>query len=271
MSRKRTASFFSERREGGISIFNLRAFFSCLLLFIFILMGTGEAMANGNTTADAPAPPEPVKKSVIKAPIKKAAPKKKPAKKKPAPPKPVEVEQPGPSSLHQGIYLMQQERYQQARPWLQKAVQEDRRNPHAWYWYALCHEMQGKYYEAQYFYSKALALDPSFAQLSRVLVYPGDGSRVPLWDPLRPARIYTIPTNDSGIVIIPPDAPQARRYPAPPPVDPTRPKVPSYLPPEPGATPMDGDAWQPGIYVPPNEAQFLNSEPIYMPPAPMQQ
>ena len=39
------------------------------------------------------------------------------------------------SSLRQGIALMREERYEAAYPWLQKAVQEERRNPEAWYWY----------------------------------------------------------------------------------------------------------------------------------------
>ena len=88
-----------------------------------------------------------------------------------------------------------------------------------------------------------------------------------MWDSRRPARVYPIPTNDHGIAIIPPDSPQARRRPVRPPVDPELPKVPLYTPPEPGAGPFDGDAWQPSVYVPPGrERLFEGGEPAYAPP-----
>ena len=67
------------------------------------------------------------------------------------------------------------------------------------------------------------------------------------------------------MAIIPPDAPQARRRPAPPLPDPQRPRVPVYLPPEPGATPEMGDAWQPNVYVPPGFAD-AEGAPVYIPP-----
>lgn len=162
---------------------------------------------------------------------------------------------------------MREERYEAAYPWLQKAVQEERRNPEAWYWYGMYHERTAQFEQAQFFYRKAMELDPGFEPFSRVVVYPGDGERVPLWDPKRPARVYPIPTNDHGIAIIPPDSPQAWRRPVRPPVDPELPKVPLYTPPEPGAGPFDGDAWQPSVYVPPGRERLLEGgEPAYAPP-----
>ncbi|MDO4785421.1 MAG: tetratricopeptide repeat protein [Fretibacterium sp.] len=211
-----------------------------------------------------------MKKSVRRAPIKKPAPKPKKARKKPRPaPAAKKKAAPHPrlSSLQQGIALMRQERYEAARPWLQKGVQEERRNPEAWYWYGMYHEKTAQFEQAQFFYRKAMALDPGFEPFSRVVAYPGDGDRVPLWDPRRPARIYPIPTNDHGIAIIPPDAPQARRRPVRPPIDPELPKVPLYVPPEPGAAPFGGDAWQPSVYVPPGRERMMEGgDPVYTPP-----
>lgn len=173
------------------------------------------------------------------------------------------------SALEQGIALMEQDRCSAALPWLRRALQENRRSAAAWYWYGLCHERTGQFYEAQYFYTKALECDPTFEPLSRVVVYPGDGSKTPLWDPKRPARVYAIPTNAQGVATIPPDAPQARKLPTRPPLDPQLPKVPLYVPPEPGAQPADGDAWQPSLYVPPTRGSALEAgdeQPAYLPP-----
>lgn len=236
--------------------------------FLAFLIGCGPVWGNGNVSADETPPP--VRKSVQKAPIKKARPAAKKAKKKvkPAPSKTgKKLSRPRLSSLQQGMALMRQERYEAAYPWLQKAVQEERRNPEAWYWYGMYHERTAQFEEAQYFYRKAMELDPGFEPFSRVVAYPGDGERVPLWDPKRPARIYPIPTSDHGIAIIPPDSPQARRRPVRPPIDPELPKVPVYTPPEPGAGPFDGDAWQPSVYVPPGRERLMEGgEPVYTPP-----
>ncbi len=249
-----------------------RAAGAALLLAGALCAAPVPARANGNASADAPAPAEPapkeaeapVRKAVRKAPLKKAKPKavRKPARKTAA-------LRPAVSALEQGIALMEQDRCSAALPWLRRALQEDRRSAAAWYWYGLCHERTGQFYEAQYFYTKALECDPAFEPLSRVVVYPGDGSRTPLWDPKRPARVYSIPTNAQGMATIPPDAPQARKLPTRPPLDPQLPKVPLYVPPEPGAQPADGDAWQPSLYVPPTRGSALeagDAQPAYLPP-----
>jgi len=150
-----------------------------------------------------------------------------------------------PSSLERGIALMQAERYEEARPYLLKAVQEERNNPNAWYWYGVYHEKTGKFTQAQYFYSKAVKIDPALEPLSRVVYYPEDSEKTPLWDPKRPARVYPVATKNDGIIIGGrgnfPSAPN----------DPEIPKVPVYIPPEPGADPTDGDNWSPALYVPP--------------------
>ena len=214
-----------------------------------------DVQANGNISADAPAPEPQIKKSVRKAPIRKPAVKKttvrKPVIRKAPPP-------PQPSSLGRGISLMQAERYGQARPWLQKAVQEERRNPYAWYWYGMYHEKTGQFQQAQFFYTKALEEDPAFPPLSRIVTYPDDGGKKALWDPRRPARVYPVETDTRGIVIVPPDASQAASRPSRPPIDPELPKVPVYVPPEPTTTLFSGDALQPPVYVPPSPG--LNQE-----------
>lgn len=252
-----------------------RAAGAALLLAGALCAVPAPVWANGNASADAPAPvadpapkgtEAPVRKSVRKAPLKKAkpAPRARKAVRK------ATALRPAVSALQQGIALMEQDRCSAALPWLRRALQEDRRSAAAWYWYGLCHERTGQFYEAQYFYTKALECDPAFEPLSRVVVYPGDGSRTPLWDPKRPARVYSVPTNAQGMATIPPDAPQARKRPTRPPLDPQLPKVPLYVPPEPGAQPADGDAWQPSLYVPPTRGSALeagDAQPAYLPPS----
>ncbi|MDR1048815.1 MAG: hypothetical protein LBL51_03590 [Synergistaceae bacterium] len=217
-----------------------------------------EARANGNVSADEPAPAS-VKKAVRKAPIRR--PKRK-ASKAPQPQRPAAVKKktppqpPQPTSLERGIALMDAGRYGQAYPWLRKAVQEERRNPNAWYWYGLYHDTVGQYQQAQFFYVKALEQDPSFPPLSRVVTYPGDGGRKALWDPLRPARLYPVETGYRDIQTVPPGSPEAAVLPARPPVDPEAPKAPIYIPPEPftmGPAGMGsaGEEASPPVYVPP--------------------
>ena len=248
-------------------------------------------------------PDQPIKKSVrkVKAPrpvktVKKTAPKKKAA------PKPVAKATPTP--LQQGIALVEQERYGAAQPLLRNAIMQNRRSAAAWYWYGVCHEKTGRFYEAQYFYSKAIECDPAFEPLSRVVAWPNNGEKTPVWDPKRPARVYPVATQSgtgtNGLGIIPPGSPQSAVRPTRPNIDPELPKVPTYIPPEPGASPLDGDAWRPSVYVPPtmseaaleyeegdvptyippespkgyiishNEPAVTGSEPVYQPPMPNQ-
>jgi hypothetical protein len=208
-----------------------------------------EARANGNVSADEPAPAPRIKKAVRKAPIRKPGTKQKKTPRQPAavkkelPPKP-----PEPTSLERGVALMDEGRYRQAYPWLRKAVQEERRNPSAWYWYGLYHDIVGQYQQAQFFYVKALEQDPSFPLLSRVVTYPDDGGRKALWDPLRPARLYPVETGYDDIRAVPPGSPEGAVFPARPPVDPEAPKVPIYIPPDPL---FEGGETNPPIYVPP--------------------
>jgi hypothetical protein len=227
------------------------------------------AHANGNVSADEPAPAPQIKKNVRKAPIRKPSKPKKKAVKGPAvkPVKPVKkiAPPPVPTSLERGIALMDEGRYTQAYPWLRKAVQEERRNPSAWYWYGLYHDTVGQYQQAQFFYVKALEQDPAFPLLSRVVTYPDDGGRKALWDPLRPARLVSVETRYRGIHAVPPGSPEAAIRPARPPVDPEVPKVPIYIPPEPlfmSGEPMGGEA-HPPVYVPPPAASpDVNAKPL---------
>ena len=208
-----------------------------------------------------------IKKSVRKAPIKKPVKKTPPKRVQKTSPvnQPVKI-----SSLERGIALMKQERYEAAKPYLIKAIQEEKNNPNAWYWYGVYHEKTGGFYQAQHFYSKAVTIDPTFEPLSRVVVYPEDpNGKNPLWDPKRPARVYPIETVNKNIVTIPPDSPQAKKLPSRPQNNnPELPKVPVYTPPEPGSSPLDGDDWRAGIYVPPTANQAReNQSPVYVPPS----
>ena len=212
------------------------ALFLCALLVF-----ASEVHANGNTSADVPVPAEPaIKKSVRRATIRRA-PKK--ATVKAVEKKHVHHESPQPASLEIGILMMEQERYEQARLWLQKAVQEECRNPYAWYWYGMAHDKSGQSQQAQFFYARALALDPGLPPLSRIVAYPDDGDRKALWGQRRPARVYPVELGFRGVAIIPPDAPGATPRPPMPYVDPSMPRVPVYVPP--------GFSGQPSVYTPP--------------------
>lgn len=204
-----------------------------------------------------PESPAPKKSAPKKTAMRKKTPAKKPATKKTASRKKAPARQ---TSLQKGIELMQQERYEKAKPYLLKAIQEERNNPNAWYWYGVYHEKTGGFYQAQYFYTKAVTIDPAFEPLSRVVFYPEDSEKTPLWDPKRPARVYpvetaSVPMNVSRF----PNAPD----------DPEIPKVPVYTPPEPGSTPLDGDSWNPAVYVPPSPEELTELDgqsPVYLPP-----
>ena len=181
--------------------------------------------------------------------------------------KPAAAQRTRQTSLQRGIDLMKQERYEQAKPYLLKAIQEERNNPNAWYWYGVYHEKTGGFYQAQYFYSKAITIDPAFEPLSRVVFYPNDSEKNPLWDPKRPARVYPIETNSRGITSVPPNVSTFPNAPN----DPEIPNVPVYTPPEPGAVPIDGDSWSPSVYVPPSheDLQVMEGQtPVYTPPSP---
>jgi tetratricopeptide (TPR) repeat protein len=233
----------------------------CLLVLALgcalLAFGT-EACANGNVSADEivsqPRSGQ-SKKNVRKAPIKRPARRKQQKPAAPSKPTPAPV---APSSLETGISLMEAKRYGQARPWLQKAVQEERRNPYAWYWYGMAHEKIGQMEQAQFFYARALDLDPAFPPFVRVVTYPdGDSDRKALWDPLRPAQVYPVETVSHGVAIVPPNAPEATTRPTRPPVDPLLPRVPVYVPPEPTTPVVPGDAQQPPVYVPPGFPGFM--------------
>ncbi|MBR0220477.1 MAG: tetratricopeptide repeat protein, partial [Synergistaceae bacterium] len=205
-----------------------------------------------------------IKKAVKKASIKKPVKKKAASKPKKQVIKRAVLTPVRKTSLERGKELMNQHRYEEARPWLQKAVQEQRKSAEAWYLYGLYHERTGRFAEAQYFYTKAVQIDPLFDPLSRIMTYPND-TKTALWDKKRPGRVYEIPTMTRSGTIIPPNSPQASRLPNRPDAqnNPVVPKVPVYTPPEPGATPNDGDAWSPSVYVPPSAN---NNNQVYMPP-----
>ena len=200
-------------------------------------------------------------KSVRKVKARKPAPKPKPKKViKPAPPKP--------DYLQQAKILLEQGRYKDAKPYLLKAIQNNRRDANVWYWYGKYHEYIGNFSEAQYYYTKTIHLDPGFEPLSRVVYYPNDPLKTPLWDPRRPASIYPVATKNQGITTIPPNARDRNKYPDSN-NDPQVPHVPVYTPPEPGSRPVNGDSWLPSVYVPPapDEIETQTRTPAYVPPS----
>ena len=243
---------------------------------VFLVMSPAFG-ADDDSTPYMPYPETPPQTQPVKTPEKKPAPKKKAPAKKPAPKKqtPKKAAKPKaparPSSLQQGIALMQQDRYEQAKPYLLKAIQEERNNPNAWYWYGVYHEKTGGFHQAQYFYSKAITIDPAFEPLSRVVYYPEDSEKTPLWDPKRPARVYPVGTaSTKGLAAVPAGLPGRSSFPEAP-NDPELPHVPVYTPPEPGAAPFDGDAWGPAVYVPPSPEEVQTEgemSPQYLPPEP---
>lgn len=212
-----------------------------------------------------PTNPAPKKKT----PAKKPAPKKKTPAKKPAPKKTTARTNPSrPSSLQQAITLINQGKYKEAKPYLLSAINANKNDPNVWYWYGVWHEKLGCYHEAQFFYTKALKIDPSFDPLSRVAYYPEDPDKIPLWDPKRPARIYPVETGDRNFTRVPPFGRDSTTFPNAP-ENPVIPRVPAYTPPEPGSNPLEGDAWTPSVYVPPspNNPNVPNgTPPVYMPP-----
>ncbi|MDR1740626.1 MAG: tetratricopeptide repeat protein [Synergistaceae bacterium] len=249
----------------------LSVFLLCLLASY---SGTAApSFANGDTTADDPkhasgvaSADAAVKKSVRKATIRK--PKKKSRKKAvstASKAKPAESvkKPPQPTALERGIALMDEKRYEAAMPWLQIAVGQERRNPNAWYWYGRCHEAVGQLSQAQFFYTRALKEDPAFPPLSRVVTYPNDADKTPLWDPLRPARVYRVEAHKTDVTSIPPGSPEsAQLYARPaPPAAPDAPRVPVYLPPAPDAAP-DG-SFQPPLYAPPSAPYYSPYNPTY--------
>ncbi len=249
---------------------------STLLMTLGILLICPAFGADDDSTPYMPYPETPVQTQSVKPPAKKAATKKKAPAKKPAkkaaPKKAAKPKVPArPSSLQQGIALMEQERYEQAKPYLLKAIQEDRNNPNVWYWYGVYHEKTGGFHQAQYFYSKAITIDPAFEPLSRVVYYPEDSEKTPLWDPKRPARVYPVETESTGgLATVPAGLPGRSSFPEAP-NDPELPHVPVYTPPEPGAAPFDGDAWGPAVYVPPSPEEIQTEgemTPQYIPPEP---
>lgn len=248
-----------------------------LLMLAGILLASPALAEDDDSTPYMPYPANQQQNQSSKAPAKKPAPKKKTPAKKSAPKKQTQKKASKPkaparpSSLQQGIALMQQDRYEQAKPYLLKAIQENRNDPNVWYWYGVYHEKTGGFYQAQYFYSKAVTIDPAFEPLSRVVYYPEDSEKTPLWDPKRPARVYPVEVaSTGGITNVPAGIPGRSSFPEAP-NDPELPHVPVYTPPEPGAAPFDGDAWRPAVYVPPSPEDIQTEgemSAVYLPPEP---
>ncbi len=247
----------------------MRKFLTLSIIILCLIVNPAYSAPDDDSTPYNPSPEPPAqpqnnnqtpKKTVRKVRAKKPAPKPKPKKViKPAP---------KPDYLQQAKNLLEQGRYKDAKPYLLKAIQNNRKDANVWYWYGKYHEYIGSFAEAQYYYTKAIHLEPGFEPLSRVVYYPNDPLKTPLWDPKRPARIYPVETSGQGITTIPPNARDRNKYPAAN-NDPQVPHVPVYTPPEPGATPLNGDSWSPSVYVPPapDEIETQTRTPAYIPPS----
>lgn len=246
-----------------------------LIITLLAMFMTPAYSADDDSTPYMPYPeqpknetPKPAPKK--KTPVKKPAPQKKTPAKKPAPKKTSakRTAPARPSSLQQAISLINQARYKEAKPYLLNAINANKNDPNVWYWYGVWHEKLGCFHEAQYFYTKALKIDPSFDPLSRVAYYPEDHDKIPLWDPKRPARVYPVETGDKNFTRVPPFARDSTSFPDAP-QDPVIPRVPVYTPPEPGSTPLEGDSWNAAVYVPPSPDDPYMREgtnPVYVPP-----
>ncbi len=234
------------------------------LLLVLLLVSCSAYAQDDDSTPYMPYPEQPQQtEQPKKQPVKKAPAKKKKTTTKKAAPKKKTTKPAAPkvTSLQRGIEAFNQGKYEVAGGYFRKAIQENRNDPNAWYWYGVYSEKVGQFHQAQYFYSKAVKIDPTFDPLSRVVFQPSDSEKTPLWDPKHPARVYPVQTAAlKGATSVPAGVstyPTATN-------DPETPKVPVYVPPEAGASPLDGDAWSASVYVPPSQADAQTV--AYMPP-----
>jgi hypothetical protein len=183
--------------------------------------------------------------------------KKRPRPRKAPNPTPTPVPTPMPPTLlEQGRRLYDQRFFTQALTVLRQAVSHEPKNADCWFAIAQTYEALGYFDEAQDAYRRTLSLAPNHPELSRILTYPGNGGRKPLWDPKRTARISEIPPVSAGFLILPPEtaAIPVSRDAAIPKKQPTQPSTvlpkgtPTYIP------------------VPSNTAP--QGAPVYIPPSP---
>lgn len=218
-------------------------FIIAIFLSIFLLTGAVSA-------GDAPGYKDPGSRVPPRTPV--AAPKPKP-KPKPAPrrtPKPAPVPVPIPNPLNDGKALLEQGLYESAKAYLLRAVKEQANNPYAWYYLGLYYEKTGDFMNAQKNYTVALRIDRQFPMLSRVVIYPNDPyGKIPLWDPVRPARIEQVNVlGINGISEVPLDARSSESAPLQ--TAPAKSEAPVYLPPDPNLILEEFDMLSP-VYVPP--------------------
>lgn len=137
------------------------------------------------------------------APVKKAKPvKKAPAPRKAPEPKGAPAKPPAPPknlALEEGLRLLEQRFFTRALDQLEQAIRQEPGNAGAWYALGRACQEKGFFIRAQAAYKNALEIDPYFGPLSRVLPYPSNDGRIPLWDPKRPPRMEDIPVNTRPI------------------------------------------------------------------------
>ncbi|MPM11947.1 hypothetical protein SDC9_58298 [bioreactor metagenome] len=185
-----------------------------------------------------------------------SASKPKPAKKTP-PPKstaPVakkemrQIQEPLPKiniSLQQGLVLLEQRYFTRATPLLERAVLEEPGNPAAWHALGRTYHERGLFSRAQEAYKKALEAHPGYPPLSRILPYPSEDGRKPLWDPKRPGRIEVLPAAAGGFTILSPEqlpAPQGKAPLYNPPLPPESAEKEPQIPPAPETSPVHRQA-----------------------------
>ncbi len=159
-----------------------------LAMTVAQLLQAGMAFGNGVVLTEPegskPAPPK-------KAPVVK---KTAPAPRKPPEPEPVKAELPRRNiALEEGLKLLEQRFFTRALVLLERAVLEDPCSADAWYALGRACQEKGLFIKARSAYRRTLEIAPDYGPLSRVLAYPSNDGRMPLWDPKRPPRIEDIP------------------------------------------------------------------------------
>jgi|LSQX01.1.fsa_nt_gb hypothetical protein len=148
-------------------------------------------------------------------------------------------------SLQQGLVLLEQRYFTRATPLLERAVLEEPGNPTAWHALGRAYHERGLFSRAQEAYKKALEAEPGYPPLSRILPYPSNDGREPLWDPKRPGRIEALPAATGGFAILAPEdspAPQSNTPVYNPPLPPDAAEKEMQSPPAPEASSVPGRA-----------------------------
>ena len=162
--------------------------FAAIILIFFISFGTAYPDAPGVQNPGKRVPARTAKAAVKKKPVKKVT---KPANTQPVP-SALKLT-PDVNPLDKAVELIKQEKYKKAAQYIFCAVSEQPGNADVWYWFGVWSDRTGNFTNAQKYFTKALAIDPKYPALSRIVVYPRDPyEKNPLWDSIRPPVIEAI-------------------------------------------------------------------------------